>query len=178
MEIELAKNYQRPYLLYIARTHRNPLLEYLLPALLYIKMVSLLDEVLIINIEEQCLTMPKKYRNSLQGRIDFFKDQNILHNSTILNKIREKRNAIAHEISKQVSWNELDTDLAEIKKTLQYLAFIEHRPKYEFFAERSAMTNSTEPGVLSTQDFCYGLKEEGKVIVEVKWTEKLLANEK
>jgi hypothetical protein len=177
IEVELAKNYPRPYLLYMMRTHRNPLLEYLLPALLYIKMVSILDEALATHIDEHGLTMPKKYRNALQGRIDFLTDEHILHNSKALHDIREKRNALAHETTKQVDWDELESDLSEVQKTLEQLAFTDVRPQYEFFAERSAMKDSTEPGVLATQDFSYGLKKGDKVIAEVAWTEKLLKEE-
>ena len=177
IEVELAKNYPRPYLLYMMRTHRNPLLEYLLPALLYIKMVSILDEAFVTHIDKHDMSMPKKYKNSLQGRIDFLTDNQILHNSKELHDIREKRNALAHETAKQVDWRELENDLNEVQTTLEQLKFTGTRPKYEFFAERSAMKDSTEPGVLATQDFNYGLKKDDRVIAEVSWTEKTLKDE-
>ena len=174
IEMELAKNYSRPYLLYMMRTHRNPLLEYLLPALLYIKMVSILDESLATYIDEQNLSMNKRYKNSLQGRIEFLTDTHILDNSMVLHEIREKRNTIAHETTRQVNWNELESDLSEVQKTLEQLSFTGARPNYEFFAERSAMKESKEPGVLATQDYSYGIKKGDKVIAEVSWTEKMM----
>ena len=177
IEVELAKNYPRPYLLHGVLPHRNPLLEYLLPTLLYIKMVSIPDEALATYIDEQVLTMPKKHRNVLEGRVDFLTDEHILHNSKALHDIREQRNTLAHETTKQVGWGALESDLSEIQKTFEQLAFIGARPKYEFFAERSAMKDSNEPGVLAIQDFRYGLKEDDRIIVETSWTEKLLKDE-
>ena len=178
IDVELAKNYHQPYLLYALQTHRNPLLENLLPSLLYIKTVSILDEALTIHIEDRGLAMPSTYRNSLQGKIDFLSDLGILHNTKRLHEIREKRNALAHEISERVSWDQLDIDLIEIEKVLQHLAFVGKRPKYNFYAERSQMTKSTEPGVLFTRDFSYGLKENDRKVSEVSWTEKILAEER
>ncbi|MFN8386548.1 MAG: hypothetical protein U0X92_09045 [Anaerolineales bacterium] len=177
IEVELAKNYPRPYLLYTMQTHRNPLLEYLLPSLLYVKMVSILDEALSTYIDEQNLILPKKHKNSLQNKVDFLTDKNILHNSEVLHDIRETRNALAHNTTKQVGWDELKHDLSEIQTTFEQLTLTDMRPKYEFFAERSAMKGSTEAGVSATQDFSYGLKEGNRVVVEVTWTEKLLEDE-
>ncbi len=174
IEVEFSKNYHQPYLLYMMRTHRNPLLEYLLPALLYIKMVSILDEAFVTHIDNQNMSMPKKYKNSLQGRIDFLTDNQVLNNSMELHEIRKKRNGLAHDTAKQIDWKELEKDLNEVQKTLEELKFSGTRPNYEFFIERSAMKYSTEPGVLFVRDFSYGLKKGDEVIAEVSWTEKTL----
>ena len=47
-ELELAKNYHMSYLLNgFGGTFRNPLIDYLLPSLLYVKMVAILNEASI-----------------------------------------------------------------------------------------------------------------------------------
>ncbi len=47
-ELELARNYHMPYLLTgFSGAFRNPLLDYLLPSLLYVKLVAILDETLV-----------------------------------------------------------------------------------------------------------------------------------
>ena len=50
------------------------------------------------------------------------------------------------------------------------LGFVNERPTYEAFAERSAAKQSSETGVLWTQDFRYGLKEGDKTVREISWT--------
>ena len=65
-EVELAQNYHMPYLLNgFGGTFRNPLLDYLLPSLLYVKMVAILDEALVFFINYRGLIVPKKYKKSL-----------------------------------------------------------------------------------------------------------------
>ncbi|MFN8405278.1 MAG: hypothetical protein U0V48_17270 [Anaerolineales bacterium] len=140
IEVELAKNYPRPYLLYTMQTHRNPLLEYLLPSLVCQNGFNT-DEALSTYIDEQNLILPKKHKNSLQNKVDFLTDKNILHNSEVLHDIRETRNALAYNTTKQVS-DELKHDLSEIQTTFEQLTLTDMRPKYEFFAERSAMKGS------------------------------------
>ena len=172
-EIELARNYHQPLLLYVTKMHRNPILEYLLPSLLYIKMVSIPDEALMGYSEERDLTIPKNYRKSLHGKINFHHDQGIISNATALHAVKEKRNAIAHEEDAQASWDELERGLTEIEKTLRGLTLVAKRPNLEFYAERSGAEESTKPDVLFAQDFTYGLKEDGETVVSVSWTEEL-----
>jgi len=61
-ELELAKNYHLPYALdnLFGATPRNPLLEKLLPSLLYIRLVSLLDDALNLYLDNHGLTIKKK----------------------------------------------------------------------------------------------------------------------
>jgi hypothetical protein len=177
IDVELAKNYHLSYSLStMGATPRNPILEYLLPTLLYVKMVSILDEALITYIDSQGLTLPKKDRN-LNGRINFLTTKRVLGNSKALHNIRDRRNGLAHEASQQTNWNELEDDLNEIARTLQHLAFVGKRPSYKFFAEQSGMSNSSEPDVWATQDFHYGLKEGDKLVAKISWTQKLYNDE-
>jgi len=173
-EIELAKNYHLPYvLLGGTRVTRNPILDYLLPSLLFVKAVSILDEALVFYTNSQNLTMPKKkYGDSLKGRIDFLDDRDILKNAADLHDIREKRNKIAHEITEHLTWEEFDENLNTIESELQHLGFVGDRPKYEAYAECSP-GDSTERGIAFTQDFHYGLKKEGKKVIEISWTAKI-----
>ena len=78
-ELELAKNYHMPYLLNgFGGTFRNPLLDFLLPSLLYVKMVAIFDEALVFLIDGRGLIPPKKYKQSLHGRLEFLNDQRII----------------------------------------------------------------------------------------------------
>jgi hypothetical protein len=172
-EIELAKNYHLPYVLTGGTgVARNPILDYLLPSLLFVKAVSILDEALVFYTNNQNLTMPKKYGDSLKGRIAFLDDTGIIKNTPDLHDIREKRNKVAHEIAEHLTWEEFDENLNTIESELQHLGFVGDRPKYEAYAECSPR-DSGEPGIAFTQDFHYGLKREGREVIEISWAAKI-----
>ena len=139
-EIELARNYHMPYVLNgFGGTFRNPLLDFLLPSLLYVKMVAVLDEALKTYMRDNGYSLPKAYKRSLHGRIEFLNDQSELANYTSLHEIRDIRNLLAHESSETTTWVSLSTDLDTVEKELQHLEFITDRPEYKYFGERSAM---------------------------------------
>jgi hypothetical protein len=172
-EVELAKNCHRPYLLNgFGSTFRNPLLDFLLPSLLYIKMVAIFDEALTFLIDDRSLTMPKKYKKSLYGRLEFLNDQGIILKYSALHDVRDSRNLLAHEASGTVNWVKLDTDLQTVEAELQHLGFVGERPAYKYFGERSAMRACDEPGVAFAQDFRFGIKCSDQVTMEVTFTKK------
>ena len=172
-EVELAKNYHMPYLLNgFGSTFRNPLLDFLLPTLLYVKMVALFDEALISLIDYRGLTPPKKCKKSLNGRLKFLNDQGIILNYSALHDVGGHRNFLAHEASATVDWEKLDTDLQTIEAELQHLGFVGKRPDYKYFGERSAMRECDEPGAAFAQDFRFGIKCNEKVTMEVSFTRK------
>lgn len=117
--------------------------------------------------------MPKGYKNSLYYRIKFLGGNGILKNAQDLQDIREKRNEVAHESSKYIRWQDLDDYVAKIEHELQNLGLVGSRPKYEFFAERSKMRESAKPGFSLAQDYCYGLKINGRKVVEISWAEHI-----
>ncbi len=177
IDIELARNYPIPYALEMEALIRNPILESLLPGLLYIKMVSLLDEAMTTYLYENQINMPRSYRNSLQGRIDFLSDQGLLSARGELHRMRFQRNDLAHEASQRINWIGLDQDVTHAENALKELHLVENRPKYEFYAERSAMRDSEHPKAWAERDYSFGLKSEGTKVVEVSWNEKLLKDE-
>ena len=172
-ELELAKNYHMPYLLNgFGGTFRNPLLDFLLPSLLYVKMVAIFDEALVFLIDGRGLILPKKYKQSLHGRLEFLNDQRIIQNYSALQDVRENRNSLAHEASATVNWEKLETDLQTVEVELQHLAFVGERPNYKYFGERSAMRGGDEPGVAFAQDFRYGIKINDEVTMQVSYTQR------
>ena len=93
-EIELAKNHHMSALLNLfGGTFPNPLLDYMLPSLLYVKMVAILDQALIVFIRDRGLTVPEnEYGHALHGRIKYLNDQSLLTNYAGLHGIRKLRN--------------------------------------------------------------------------------------
>ena len=172
-EVELAKHYHSPYILIgFGDTFRNPLLDDLLPSLLYVKMVAILDEALVIFIRDKGLTVPKKYQKSLHGRIEYLKDQAEIASYTALHDVRDLRNLLAHEISENTTWDNLSTDLDTVESELQHLGIVGDRPDYRYFGERSAMRNCDEPGVICAQDFRFGIKSDDRIALEFSFTRK------
>lgn len=174
LEWELAKHYHYPYLLYMGRTNRNPLLDQLLPSLLFLRATSLLHEGLKLSIAIRELVLPKdKYKDSLHGRISFLDDEGILSNGKGLHDIRKRRNDIAHGSMSATTWDKLAQDVDKIETTLQQLEIVSARPHLEYYGERSAMQWLEDPKILGTRDFKCGVKENGKPAIEFSWTEKL-----
>jgi hypothetical protein len=173
VEWEAAKHYYMRYALIIGWTFRNPLVEHMLPALLHVKLLTILDEALASHIEARSLTVPKKYRNSLEGRISFLFDSGDLLDGTALHAARERRNAVAHEISEYIDWDTLASDVAEVERALQHLGVVGARPQIEYFSERSGLESSQERGVLGVRQFRIGVKSDGEPIYEASWDQKL-----
>lgn len=175
LEWELARHYHYSYLLYfMGRAHRNPLLERLLPSLLYIKAVALLDDGLIEVIAIRGLVFPNEgYPANLRGRIEFLRDQGLLANASELHRIHDRRNALAHDKDAVCTWNELEQDSIKIESALQALGIVGARPKLDYYGERSAMRGSDEPGVFAVQEFKIGVKANDRPGIEFSWVEKL-----
>lgn len=174
-DLEMARNYAMPYrMAAIGHIARNPILENILPSLLYIRMVSFFNDGLTSYIDNKNFSMPKeKYRKDFNGRINFLGDNKLIKATDECHRIRERRNSIAHDSTSNATWDEIDKDLSILEEELRNLNLIGQRPSYEFYAERSAMRDSEEPNVLFEQDYCFGLKEDNKKRIKVPWTTKL-----
>ena len=174
LEMEGAKHYHFPYLLYMGRTNRNPLLDQLLPSLLFLRSASILDEGLKLYIQIKDIPMPRsKYRDSLEGRISVLSDTGVLNNSDDLHSIRKRRNDVAHEAHLNTNWDQLSQDLAVIETSLQKLGLVGDRPQLEYYGERSEMRWVEDPEILGSRDFRCGVKENGIPAMEFSWTETL-----
>jgi hypothetical protein len=172
LEAEAAKNYPLSYSMYISQTHRDVLLERLLPALLYIKAVAILDDSLELWLDTNGYRLVSPYRNDLNGRLDYLKDNNLLGAVAQLHDIRRRRNALAHGPDPFCDWRTLERDISTIESGLVFLGLARPSPKLDYYCERSAMQDSTEPGVKFFRTFTYGVKEDGKAALEVTWTQK------
>jgi len=173
-ELELAKNYHMPYMLNgFGATFHNPLLDYLLPSLLYIKMVAILDEALIFFISDRGLTVPNNYKRSLHDRIEYLNDQSLIANYAALHVVRDLRNLLSHKVSETTTFDNLNADLDTVENELQHLGFVGDRPDYEYFGERSAARDCDEPGIFAAQDFRFGIKCNDRVTMEFSFTRKV-----
>lgn len=171
-EVEFAKNYHRVSDLN-SSTFRNPIIDYLVPSLLYIKMVALFDEALDLFIKRNDLNKPKKYKDDLNGRISFLSSLGKIVQATELSGIREIRNQLAHELSARLTWNALDEAINLVEMELQHLQFVGKRPKIGFFRERSAARNSDDPDVIAIIDYKFGIKTNDEVTMQILFQSKI-----
>ena len=133
-------------------------------------MVSLLDAVIHFFIDSTNLNMTRSYGRRLYGRIEFLDNQKLLFNAANLHETRKRRNDLAHEVKNRVTWEELDVTLDMVEAELQHLNIVSGKPKYEFCAERSRVLDSPKEEVAFVHDCCYGLKENGEMVIEVSWS--------
>ena len=174
LEAEAAQNYPSSYALYIGQTHRDVLLEALLPTLLYIKAVAILDDSLDLWLERNGHQLQPPYRNDLNGRLEYLHDNRLLEDVGTLHAVRRERNRLAHEPGASCDWRRFGDDLPVVEKALLSLGLVRTTPQLEYFSERSAMEGSSEPGVKFSPRFSYGVKENGEPALEVSWIQKFL----
>jgi hypothetical protein len=126
-EVELARNYHWPYaLIGVGRTFRNPIIEAMLPSLLFVRLVSLFDEALTDYLENQTIHWPPKTKQDLNGRIALLDGAGRLLNAASLHVLRKRRNLLAHNGNpKPVTWDELSDALKTIGGELLNLNVID-----------------------------------------------------
>lgn len=139
MDTELALNYKivNMFVGHAQPSAPNPILEALLPSLLYVRLGALLDEALDEYIMENDLVMSRPYRSDFNGRITFLNGQGLLKDASRLQVLRKMRNQVAHEASRSCTWRELEDAIVIADMELQHLGLVDTRPKYEFYAQRN-----------------------------------------
>jgi hypothetical protein len=171
-EVELARNYPVPYQLTSPfGAGRNVILEAILPSLLFMKATDLLDEALKLYMQERGLALLSSHRDTLAGRIAFLHDQGLLSDRAALLRLKDRRNELAHESVHKPSWAELDVATLQIHKELRHLGFAGDRPHYQFYAEKSPIRASAQEGADGERTLSFGLKKDGRVVLEVRQIE-------
>jgi len=171
VDVELAKHYNQVDV-HSRSLAPNPILDALLPSLLYVRLGSLLDDFFGDHIINKRLVMPRSYRNDLNGKISFLNDQSLLKDASKLHGLRLKRNELAHEAEKSCTWKDLDDATNDAEAELQHLGLVGSPPKFEFYAERKPRA-SADPGCFISFDYCYGLRINGAKHIEVSWQQNL-----
>ncbi|MDY0341769.1 MAG: hypothetical protein RBS17_11250 [Coriobacteriia bacterium] len=174
VERALARDYQTPYQLSsMIPAARNPILESLLPSLLHVKLASILDAALEEYLDTNEHTLPKGYRNDLNGRICYCSDSGLIDNGDDLHEVRGLRNDIGHEPDAGASWDDLDRDVCRVHHTLHHLGFVGPLQNFRVHGERSAMVKADEPGVLGRQTYTIRVMDGDKRAAEWSWTNTL-----
>jgi len=171
-QLAMARSYPMPYGLDAAGPAvRNPFLEHLLPSMLFVRLLSLLDQALLIYLDQEGLTVPRAYKNrrALKGRLEFLRDHGVLQDYVALDDLRDRRNGLAHDAAKHCDWNDLHAAVDAVERELQPLRFVAKRPQYEPYAERSAAQDSNDPDAVCEWHYRFGLREAGSHVLAVTW---------
>lgn len=147
----------------------NPVLDRLLPSVLFLRIVSILDEALEFCIDDRNIQWPHEKKRDLYNRINVLGDCGILRDRGKCHCIRERRNELAHEAGKFAQWSELYDCLDVAELELKNLGLVGDRPKYAWFA---TVTPFTDPSGGRLVTYSYGLKAiSGLAVMDVTWTE-------
>lgn len=147
----------------------NPVLDRLLPSVLFLRIVSILDEALEFYIDDRNIQWPSNKKGDLNNKIDVLGDSRILKDKGECHRIRERRNELAHEAGKFVQWSELYDCLDVVELELKNLGLVGERPKYAWFAKVTPFTDDSGNKLVT---YSYGLKAIGDfTVMEVTWTE-------
>ena len=136
-DIELAGHYPPLNTTDLRTIQRTLALENMIPSLLYLKMCSLLDEGLIGYLDINTILIPKSYKNSLFGRIEYLCDEGILEERDDLHFIRGTRNDLAHSTTSRLNsgFHCLRDSLDCVQRALSTLGFDVGYVHNEFFEE-------------------------------------------
>lgn len=144
-----------------------------LPALLYVKLVAILDEALKEYITSNRAVLSGSYKGSLHGRLEHLDKHGALTYSQRLWDIKDLRNAVGHRPTSpanwqqhQVSWQTLAAAVDDAQAVLMRLGLVGPRPNYQAFAEREVEHEpASRPSVYMTHTYRYGVKEDDAVII-------------
>ncbi len=173
LETETVKHYPTSYSLYIGQTHRDLLLDQLIPTLIYVKAASILDDSIVLWLSENGHVLKKPYRADFNGRLCYLGDNSLYDSTSELHRIRQNRNNYAHKPGAHCNWSDLESDMFHIERCLIALGLAQETKKLEYYAERSAMQESDEPNVAFTRRFSYGVKENGKSALEIAFNQNI-----
>lgn len=152
----------------ITNASPNPVLEEILPSLLFVRLGALFDDVLDLYITENTLPFGKPYRADFNGRVSFLDDRSSFADIDAVHSLRLKRNRLAHEFETSCTWTELNVAIQTIQREFEHLGLAGKMSKYEFYAEKSAAKESSK-GYMCSYDCCYGIKRNDVRALEVTW---------
>jgi hypothetical protein len=166
MDAELAKSYKMAGMIgsHGMGVTPNPLLESLLPSLLYIRLGAFLEDTFGDVIDARGL--PGK-KDRFADRIEVLNSHQLLKDTAAVHLVRKRRNELAHEPGQSCDWDELENAIRIAHAELESLGLVGARPQYEFVGERKMGT--PDPDYSMAQDFCYGLKQNDEWVLKCSW---------
>lgn len=145
----------------VGRSTRNPFVDQLGPQILYVRMVSLLDDGLTISLGTHGIHLSGW--PTLDRRIKALAEAGLLRDDAVLHQARKRRNAVAHEPNPPVlSWDDLQNDTQCVHKELQHLGLVGEIERFRTFITRDVDLDPG-PGLALRHDFRFGVLDEANV---------------
>lgn len=144
---------------------KTPMLQDSIASLLYVELVTLLDEA----FEERMPAADYRRAGRVKNRIEMLGKAGDLIAPDQLLAVNRRRNEIGHELEKGATVAELNAAVEIVRAQLLAWSLIADR-KYELRAERSAARDSNEPGVAFEQDTTLEVVAGGKVYANLSQT--------
>ena len=136
-------------------------------SLVFVDLISILDNAL----SEKLLALGLLDRTTLFDRIEALNKAGALIDAQSLHALRERRNALAHDLDR-IKSHELDDALNKVEAQLQAWQFVSPRPNYIPFGDRSEWRKCETPGDLPYErDFSIGVQiaETGRPVLQYKF---------
>jgi hypothetical protein len=148
---------------------RTPLLRDAIASLLYVELVTILDEAFEEHMAPDEYTRGKKVKN----RIKLLSANGDLIDPKGLLKINDRRNDIGHELEKGATVKELEDATEVVKAQLLSWGLVRDKGAYSVRAQRNAMYDTGDPEWPMAQDVTIQVTPEDKVQAELKQTHRL-----
>lgn len=151
------------------------ILSIMLPSFHYIALVATLDKALTEYIQVHGIPWPNRTKRNLFNRIKVVSGVAPNINAPKLQKIRNRRNSIAHEpaliFSNPITWDELDDTIQNVCIAMKEMGLIEDIPQVTAFFERMPELFPEELGANGErlrQKYIVGAKVNDEVIMEIE----------
>ncbi|MGK2871841.1 MAG: hypothetical protein ACSLFL_06265 [Alphaproteobacteria bacterium] len=146
---------------------RAPIIRNTAASLLYVDLLSLLDEAI------QIVMTPEDYARGrkMKSRIEMLKKNDQLFDFESFDAMNNRRNEIGHQIDKGATVDELDNAVAKVKKQLVNWKLIDDLGAYEFTFDKSTKRGSVDEGHPFESDLIIRININGTTYLEMKQTQ-------
>lgn len=149
-------------------TFRTPIISNTAASLLYLDLLSLLDEAIEIKMPSADYSRGRKMKNRLEMLKK--KDQHLDFES--LYAMNNRRNEIAHQIDKGATVDELNNAVAKVKMQLVTWKLIDEPGDYELTFDKSMRRGSVDKDHPPEIDSIIRIKMNNTIYLEMKQTQK------
>lgn len=147
---------------------RDPIIRNTAASLLYVDLLSLLNEAIEIMMTPEDYARGHKMKN----RLEILEKNGQLLDFKSLKAMNNRRNDIGHEIDKVATVDELDDAVAKVKEQLVDWKLIDDLGAYELTFDKSTKRRSVNEGHSLESDLIIRIKMNGTTYLEMKQTRK------
>lgn len=151
---------------HVNATMKLPQIQAATASLLYINLLSILDDAMATQMTTDEYARCGKVHN----RITFLRARGKVLDEAGLFAIKDRRNEIGHEPEKDATVDELNSAVEKVEEQLLAWGLIQRLPAYELRYERSGMRGSSNPDVAFELDHIIRVVRGEQWVLEAKQT--------